>query len=117
MCWMIGFIRPPLADASILRRRWPRCRSDARGRRSAVDESAARSTGRGQARDGDGPRPFGARLALERDHHPEREGGNVVWRGERRVMTQHLASLHISNTAEATLDAKALNRALHHHLS
>jgi hypothetical protein len=36
-------------------------------------------------------------------------------------MTQHLASLHISNTAEATLeatlDAKALNRALHHHLS
>jgi hypothetical protein len=37
----------------------------------------------------------------------------VVRRGQRRVMEKHLASLHISNKAEAALGAKTLNSAVH----
>ena len=37
----------------------------------------------------------------------------MVRRGQRGVMEKDLASLNISNKAEATLGAKALNRALH----
>ena len=36
----------------------------------------------------------------------------MVRRGQRRVTETHLASLHVSNTAEAPLGAQALNGAL-----
>jgi hypothetical protein len=60
-----------------------------------------------------GTGPLGAWLRLELDDYPDRKDGKAVRRGQRSVMEKDLASLDISNKAEATLGTKALNGALH----